>query len=190
VLLENISLGRTDALSAHRLFRTVLSLSQPFDARYAVEYPLFALFSALCRARIITIPTIRLGSLHTKLPKCKVRIVFIRARHSAKIWAKSLIVSEEKYCNHRAPMQWNGSFWPKILPSGKLHRSDTQETKHAVQFYLRNRTTAQTEYLMDVLLYFCWNFEYVNSLAIRDTHQFKKRKIWNIAHFCSENNRR
>jgi hypothetical protein len=37
-LLENISLGQTDALSAHRLFRTVLSLSQPFNARNAVEY--------------------------------------------------------------------------------------------------------------------------------------------------------
>jgi hypothetical protein len=94
-LLENISLGRTDALSVHRLFLTVLSLSQPFNARYAVEYPLFAWFLALCRARIITIPTIRLGSLHTKLPKCKVRIVFIRARHCAKIRAKSLIVLEK-----------------------------------------------------------------------------------------------
>jgi hypothetical protein len=51
-LLENISLGRTDDLSAHRLFRNVLGLPQPFNARYAVEY----LF--LC-----------------KLPKCMVVIV-------------------------------------------------------------------------------------------------------------------
>jgi hypothetical protein len=152
-----------------------------------VEYPLFARILALCRTQIITIPTIRLGSLHTKLPKCKVRIIFIRTRHSAKIWAKSLIVSEKNYCNHRAHMQWNGSFWPKILPSGKLHRSDTQETKHAAQFYIGNRTTAQTEYLMDVLLYFCWNFEYVNSLALRDTHRFKKAKYWNTAHLLRYN---
>jgi hypothetical protein len=55
---------------------------------------------------------------------------------------------KKNYCNHRAPMQWNGSFWQKILPSGKLHWSNTQETKHVVQFYLRNRTTAQTEYVM------------------------------------------
>jgi hypothetical protein len=65
------------------------------NARYAMEYPLFAQFLALCRAQIITIPTIGLGSLHTKLPKCKVRIVFIRAQNSAKIQAKSLIVSEK-----------------------------------------------------------------------------------------------
>jgi hypothetical protein len=41
--------------------------------------------------------------------------------------AKSLIVSEKNYFNQRAPMQRNGSFGPKILPSGKLDRSDTQE---------------------------------------------------------------
>jgi hypothetical protein len=65
-LLENISLGRTDALPAHRLFWTVLSLSQPFNARYAVEYLFFARTLALCRARVVTIPTIRMGSLHSR----------------------------------------------------------------------------------------------------------------------------
>jgi hypothetical protein len=75
-LLENISLGRTDALSAHRLFRTVLSLSQPFNTGYHVEYPFFAQFLAIA-------------------PKPIVGIVIIRARHSAKIRAKSLIVSEK-----------------------------------------------------------------------------------------------
>jgi hypothetical protein len=59
-------------------------------------------------------------------------------------------------------------------------------SKHAVHSYLRNRTTAQTEYVWIVLLIIYWNFEYVNSFALRDTHRFKKRKIWNIAHFCSE----
>jgi hypothetical protein len=37
-----------------------------------------------------------------------------------------------------------------------------------------------------VLLIICWNFVYVNSLSLRDTHRFKKAKYWNIAHFCSE----
>jgi hypothetical protein len=45
----------------------------------------FALILAPCRARIITIPTIHLGSLVCKLPKCMVGIVIPRARHSAKI---------------------------------------------------------------------------------------------------------
>jgi hypothetical protein len=39
------------------------------------------------------------------LDDCMVGIVIIRARHSAKIRAKSLIVSEKNYSNHRAPMQ-------------------------------------------------------------------------------------
>jgi hypothetical protein len=65
--------------------------------------------------------------------------------------AKSLIVSEKNYSNHRAPMQLNGSFRPKIGPifasrlDGWIRYSTT---RHAVQSYLRNRTTAQTEYVM------------------------------------------
>jgi hypothetical protein len=45
---------------------------------------------------------------------------------SAMILAKSLIVSNENFCDQRAPMQKNGSFLPKILPSAKFDRSDTQ----------------------------------------------------------------
>jgi hypothetical protein len=96
-LLENISLGRTDALSAHRLFWSVLSLSQPFNARYAVEYLFFARILALCRAQVITIPTIRMGSLHSITPMRIVGIVITRAQHTAKIRAISLIVSEKNY---------------------------------------------------------------------------------------------
>jgi hypothetical protein len=33
-------------------------------------------------------------------------------------------------------------------PSGKLDWFDTQGSKHAIRLYLRNQTTAQTEYLM------------------------------------------
>jgi hypothetical protein len=74
-LLENISLGRTDALSAHRMFRTVLNLLRPFNARYAVEYLFFARILELCRARVVTIPTIRMGSLHSITPMRFVDIV-------------------------------------------------------------------------------------------------------------------
>jgi hypothetical protein len=59
-------------------------------------------------------------------------------------------------------------------------------TKHALRFYLRSRTTAQTEYVWVVLLIICWNSEYLNSLSLRDTNRFKKAKYWNSAHFCSE----
>jgi hypothetical protein len=66
--------------------QTVLSLTQPYNTVYAVKYRFFARILALYRARIITIPTIHMGSLHTTItPMCMVGIVIIRARHSAKI---------------------------------------------------------------------------------------------------------
>ena len=40
-----------------------------------------------------------------------------RTSPTAKIGAKSLIVSEKNFFNPRAPMQWIGSFWPKISPN-------------------------------------------------------------------------
>jgi hypothetical protein len=71
-----------------------------------VDYLFFARILALCRARVITIPTIHMGSLHSNItPMRIVGIVITRARHSAKIRAKSLIISEKNYFNHRAPMQ-------------------------------------------------------------------------------------
>jgi hypothetical protein len=95
--------------------------------------------------------------------------------------AKSLIVSEKNFFNHRAPMQWNGSFWPKISPNfayrqGLLIRYTRR--KHAVHSYLRTRTTDHSEYWWVILLIICWNFEYVNSLSLRDTHRFKNSKYW------------
>jgi hypothetical protein len=60
-------------------------LTRPYDTVYAVKYQFFARILALCRARIITISTIHMGSLHTKLPMCMVGTVIIRARHSTKI---------------------------------------------------------------------------------------------------------
>jgi hypothetical protein len=140
----NISLGRTDAL----LF---WSLSGLFNTGYREKCPFFARILARCRARGITIPTIGLGSLHSIAPKPIVGIVVPRARHSAKIRAKSLIVSEKKpiqiiahLCSEMAVF---GRKSVLFLPSGTMYRFDTQGWKHAVQFYLRNRTTAHTEYL-------------------------------------------
>jgi hypothetical protein len=97
------------------------------------------------------IPTIGLGSLHSITPKPIVGIVVPRARHSAKIRAKSLIVLNKNYSNHRAPMQWNGSCWPKISPIFALQQAWSiwySRAKHAVHSYLRNRTTSHSEYLI------------------------------------------
>jgi hypothetical protein len=67
-----------------------------------------------------------------------------------------------------------------VIPSHPSRdRFDTQRRRHAFRFHLRNRTTAQTEYAWVVVLIICWNFEYVNSLSLRDTHRFKKSKILN-----------
>jgi hypothetical protein len=53
----------------------------------------------------------------------------------------------KNYCNHHAHMQWKGSFNQKstFRQPWSIWYS---RTKHAIQFYLRNRTTAQTEYVM------------------------------------------
>jgi hypothetical protein len=162
------------------------SLSRPYNTGYRVKYYVFALILALWQARIITNPTIQSSSFKHAEDDCMVGLVIIRARHSAKIRAKSLIRSEKSYFNHCTPMQWNGRFWTEISPSGFIDRFDTQQSKHAVHSYLRIRTAAQTEYALVVLLIFSWNFEYVNSLSLRDTHRFKKAKCWNTARFCSE----
>jgi hypothetical protein len=50
-----------------------------------VKYSVFARISALCQARVIFIPTMHMGSLHSITPMRMVGIVVILARHSAKI---------------------------------------------------------------------------------------------------------
>jgi hypothetical protein len=88
-----------------------------------VEYLFFARILALCRARGITIPTIRLGVIECKLPKRIVGIVITRARHSAKIThriGKKLFQSSRTYA-----VKWQ--FLAENQPSGKLDRSDIQE---------------------------------------------------------------
>jgi hypothetical protein len=54
------------------------------------KVPFFARILAVCRARQITFPTVQLSSLDLLLDDCMVGIVFPRARHRAKIRAKSL----------------------------------------------------------------------------------------------------
>jgi hypothetical protein len=46
-----------------------------------------------------------MATLHSIAAMCMVRLVDLRAPHGAKNRAKSLIVSEKNYFNHRAPMQ-------------------------------------------------------------------------------------
>jgi hypothetical protein len=70
-----------------------------------VKYHVFALFLAMCRAPVITNPTIHMSSYLSNEDVCMDGLVIIRARHTAKIRAKSLIMSEKNYWNHRAPMQ-------------------------------------------------------------------------------------
>jgi hypothetical protein len=77
-----------------------------------------------------------------------VGLVVIRAQHTAKIRAKSLILSEKNYyiiiahlCSEMEVFAENPTF---------RHDVPVQysRTKHAVYSYLRNQTTAQTENLM------------------------------------------
>jgi hypothetical protein len=68
-------------------------LDASFNTRYAVKYYVFALILVVCRAGIITNPTIHMSSYPSNEDVCMVGLVIIRARHTAKIRAKSLIVS-------------------------------------------------------------------------------------------------
>jgi hypothetical protein len=85
-------------------------------------------------------PTIHTSSYYSNEDVCMVRLVIIGARHSAKIRAKSSIVLEKNYCNHCAPMQWNGSFWPKFhLPASQIDSILKSKTCCSI---------AHTEYVM------------------------------------------
>jgi hypothetical protein len=86
----------------------------------------------------------------------------------------------KKYCNHRAPMQWNGSFWPKISPifAFRLQRS-IQYSRIKACFLILLKESNYRPYRVSewvLLLIICWNFEYVNSFALRDAHRLKKQK--------------
>jgi hypothetical protein len=102
--------------------QTVWSLSQPSNARYAVEYHVFAIILALCRSIQSTNPIRQLYTSGYSAYSCLIGLVDLIGGHSALNLAKSPIVSKKSFFNHRAPMQWNGSFCRKsYLPASLLH---------------------------------------------------------------------
>jgi hypothetical protein len=106
-----------------------------------VEYLFFAWILALCRPINLTNPIRQLYTLVYSAYSCLIGLVVLICRLSAMNLAKSLIVLKNNYLNHRAPMQWNGRFWPKSSPTfaSRLHRSIRYSTtKNAVYSYLRN----------------------------------------------------
>jgi hypothetical protein len=100
--------------------QTVSDCFKAFNARYAVEYLFFAQILALCRPINVTNPIRQLYTLLYSTYSCLIGLVKLIGGHSAMNFAKSLIVSGKNYFNHCAPMQKNGSFWPKILPSSLM----------------------------------------------------------------------
>jgi hypothetical protein len=148
-----------------------------------VKYYVFAQIFALCRPINLPNPIRQLYTSGYSTYSCLIGLVVVlTGRLSAINLAKSLIVSEKDCFNHRASMQWNGSFRPKILPSSKLDWSDTQEQRMLFNSNQGIELPPTESICWVVLLIICWNFEYVNSLSLRDTHRFKKAKYWNIAH--------
>jgi hypothetical protein len=103
--------------------------------------------------------------------------------------AKSLNVSEKNYFNHRAPMQWNGSFWPKISPifAFWLQRSMRySKNKACCSFLLK-----ESNYRPDRVSMGCTvnNVQkvWVYKLSFLKSHpSLQKGKKWNNAHFFSE----
>jgi hypothetical protein len=100
--INTISLGRTDALSAHGLFT-------PYNMRYLVEYPLFARILALCQTCNHTRPTIH--------DVCMVSLGWSLSPHGANIQAKSLIVSGGKTNAINAHLCGEKSNFPPFLAS-------------------------------------------------------------------------
>jgi hypothetical protein len=116
---------------------------------------------------------------------CLVGLVKLIGRLSAMNLAKSLIVSEKNYSNHRAPMRWNGSFWPKISPIFAFRHDGSirySRAKHAVHSYLGYRTTAHIEYLMGSTVNNLVKF-WVYKLSYLKRHpSVQKARYWNTAH--------
>jgi hypothetical protein len=154
-----------------------------------VKYHVFAQILALSGAIKSTNPIRQLVSSCYSAYNCLIGIVVLIALLHAMNLAKSLIVSKKNYFNHRAPMQWNGDFWPKISPifAFRLHRSIRySRAQHALWFYLGNRTTAHREYLMGSTVNNLLKF-WVYKLSFLKRHlSIQKGKKWNSAHFCSK----
>jgi hypothetical protein len=96
----------------------------------------FSLSQQLCRAIKSSNQIRQVPSEWQEEGTCLIRLEELIARLSAMNLAKSLIESEKNYFNHRAPMQWNGSFSPEIrlILTFRQHRSIQYSTaKHAIQ---------------------------------------------------------
>jgi hypothetical protein len=70
-----------------------------------VKYYVFAQILALCRPINLPNPIRQLYSSGYYAYSCLIGLVVLTGRLSAMNLAKSLIVSEKNYFNHRAPMQ-------------------------------------------------------------------------------------
>jgi hypothetical protein len=105
-------------------------LDAAFNARYAVEYHVFAIILALCRARIINNPIRQLYSLSYCAYSCLIGLIINWSRLRAMNLAKSLIILEKTFsiiahlCSEMAVF---GRRWAQIFSSGKPDWSDTQE---------------------------------------------------------------
>jgi hypothetical protein len=84
--------------------QTVLDCFKAYNTRYAVKYTVFAQILALCRPINLTNPIRQLSSLGYSAYSCLIGLVVLIGRQSAMNLAKSLIISNKNYCNHRAPM--------------------------------------------------------------------------------------
>jgi hypothetical protein len=74
---------------------TVLSLTHPFNARYAVKYHVFAIILALCRSINLTNPIRQLYTSVYSAYSCLIGLVKLIGGHSAMNLAKALIVSKK-----------------------------------------------------------------------------------------------
>jgi hypothetical protein len=94
-----------------------------------VKYHGFDQILALCRPINFTNPIRQLYSLGYSAYSCLIGSVELIGRLSAAMnLAKSLIVSKKSHFDHRAPMQWNGSFSRNSdLFSGYRDQFNTQE---------------------------------------------------------------
>jgi hypothetical protein len=122
-----------------------------FNARFAVKHPFFAPILAVCQARAFTNPIRQWSSSCYFAYHWLIGLLIARAWHTAKIGAKSLIGQKKTFsiiahlCSEMAVFGRKSVLF--LLP-GLIDRFDTQWTKNAFQFYFRNRTTAQIEYVM------------------------------------------
>jgi hypothetical protein len=85
--------------------QTVSDCFKAYNTVYAVKYLFFAQNLALCRPINLTNPIRQFYTSVYSAYSCLIGLVDLIGGHSAMNLAKSIIVSEENYFNHRTPMQ-------------------------------------------------------------------------------------